>query len=139
MVIQIDQISQYFFRRLPVQLPAMVISNCDKYYIILILIKMFSLSGVALEVFNKNIRFSEKARQNSPDFKVSLHYEFLDDVYASWNTISAGSSTNLLQAISESAYEAASFPGNPKQGMHDNFFDQKENHPLAIMVSKIQA
>lgn len=89
-----------------------------------------SITGVALEVFNKCIQVSKK----DGDDVITLNYDLLDDTYAIWST-----ETKVNFDATTGIFTDPSFlymlVKDGKSYSNDVELDKKKNHPLAIMAS----
>ena len=94
---------------------------------------------VADVVFNRCVK--ENGRFDDDDYEITLHYEFLEDIYSDWSGNGDG-------AASETSNQMKSLKDNTKKGdgckrIHVKAppeemvqqLERKENHPLMIMVS----
>ena len=96
----------------------------DKYLFLILFL------DVALIVFNKSIKFSHHLRNDDPNYKAVLFFEFLDDTFADWEN--EGDTLSLSDD-----YDTISV--GPKY-QSDNLLikrklEEKRNHPLAVMVT----
>ena len=78
-------------------------------------------------VFNKSIKFSHHLRNDDPNYKAVLFFEFLDDTFADWEN-----EPDLVDGYDEVSVSS--------KDMADTLLlkkklEEKKNHPLAVMVT----
>ena len=91
----------------------------------------FFLPDVAEAVFNKCVE-DNSFPIDHPDYKVSLNYEFLEDIYVDWDGEDDDKDNVSLSSESISSTEYDYKIRSRKQIM--SLLEQKKSHPLMVMV-----
>ena len=95
---------------------------------------------VADMVFNLCVKENGRHRDDA-DYEITLHYEFLEDIYSDWSEDNDGAASETSSQMSFSTDDSPEIDGC--KGIHgkaaveeaEQHLERKENHPLMIMVS----
>lgn len=83
-------------------------------------------------MFNRCVEFN-KCRPDSPDYAITLNYEFLDDVNVDWTGLSDRMEEHELEGHTVDAVMYKIKSALPEKASKQH--EIKSNHPLMLMVS----
>ena len=91
-------------------------------------------------VFNRCVKDNGR-RFDDPDYEITLYYEFLEDIYSDWSEYGDDAASETSSQISFSMEDVAEedefkrIIGKAGVEKAVQELEEKENHPLMIMVS----